>query len=433
MDLSQSENIILRYVITQPAYLETCRSEYFKNTGFQEIFLLSKKFWEKYHEVPSADQLKEAVKLDGKAEKVTNGEIDAIFNVKLANYQEDWLIETSELFIEYKNLVSSAVDGVKYIQSTPVTSENIKDVINTFKNIVVERNSIDFSFDQGLDFFSADSHKQLSHTTFSSGYNFIDTVLGGGFAAKSLYVFMGMPKVGKSLWLGNLSAQAVRSGHNVAVISLEMGDRKYVKRLGANLLGIPVNEYSNHSADETKIKKKLQSMAYDNLRIPGKLFVKEFPTSQASSLDVERYLRKVEETHGIKFKVVIIDYINIMKNWRNPNSENTYMKIKQIAEDVRGMAMSNGWAVITATQTKQGDFDATDLSINSAAESSALVATVDGLFGIIQDPMMYASREYKLKLIANRDDGYKNAYKIFNVDYTYMRIMESSIAMHTEG
>ena len=236
-----------------------------------------------------------------------------------------------------------------------------------------------------------------------------------------------------TLWMGNLAAQAVRSGHNVAVISLEMGDRKYVKRLGANLLGIPVNEYANHSSDETKIKKKLQSMAYDNLRIPGKLFVKEFPTSQASSLDVERYLRKVEETYGIKFKVVIIDYINIMKNWRNPNSENTYMKIKQIAEDVRGMAMANEWSVITATQTKQGDFDATDLSINSAAESSALVATVDGLFGIIQDPLMYASREYKLKLIANRDDGYKNAYKMFNVDYTYMRVLESSIPMHTEG
>lgn len=433
MDLSQSENIILRYIITQPAYLETCRAEYFKNTGFQEIFSLSKKFWEKYHESPSADQLKEAVKLVGRGEKVTNGEIDAIFDVKLSNYQEDWLTETSELFIEYKNLVSSAVDGVKYIQSTPVTSENIKDVISTFKNIVVERNSIDFSFDQGLDFFSAESHKQLSHTTFSSGFNFIDTVLGGGFAAKSLYVFMGMPKVGKSLWLGNLASQAVRSGHNVAVISLEMGDRKYVKRLGANLLGIPVNEYANHSSDETKIKKKLQSMAYDNLRIPGKLFVKEFPTSQASSLDVERYLRKVEETYGIKFKVVIIDYINIMKNWRNPNSENTYMKIKQIAEDVRGMAMANEWSVITATQTKQGDFDATDLSINSAAESSALVATVDGLFGIIQDPLMYASREYKLKLIANRDDGYKNAYKMFNVDYTYMRVLESSIPMHTEG
>ena len=244
---------------------------------------------------------------------------------------------------------------------------------------------------------------------------------------------MGMPKVGKSLWLGNLASQAVRAGHNVAVISLEMNDRKYVKRLGANLLGIPVNEYSDVVEDQVKLKKKIQSLTYDNLRVPGRLFVKEFPTSQASVLDVERYLKKVEEHNGIKFKVVVIDYINIMKNWRNPNSENTYMKIKQLAEDMRGMAMSNEWAVITATQTKQSDFDSTDLSINSAAESSGLVATVDGLFGIIQDPMMYANREYKLKLIANRDDGYKNAYKMFDVDYTYMRIAENNIPMHTEG
>lgn len=433
MDLSHSENIILKNIICNPAYLETCKGEYFKNSGFQEIFHLSKKFWEKYHEVPSQDQLRESVKLESREDKVQPGEIQAVFEVDLSKYQEDWLTETTELFIEYKNLVSSAVDGVKYIQSTPVTSDNIKEVVTTFKNIVIERNNIDFSFDQGLDFFHPDNHKQLTSTTFSTGFPFIDTVLGGGFSAKSLYVFMGMPKVGKSLWLGNLAAQAVKAGHNVAVISLEMNDRKYIKRLGANLLGIPVNEYSTAAEDEQRMKKKIQSMAYDNLRMPGKLFVKEFPTSQASALDVERYLRKVEEQHGIKFKVVVIDYINIMKNWRNPNSENTYMKIKQIAEDIRGVAMSNQWAIVTATQTKQSEFDSTDLSISSASESSGLVATVDGLFGIIQDPMMYANREYKLKLIANRDDGYKNAYKMFNVDYTYMRILENSVPMHTEG
>ena len=378
-------------------------------------------------------KLRESVKLESREDKVQPGEIQAVFEVDLSKYQEDWLTETTELFIEYKNLVSSAVDGVKYIQSTPVTSDNIKEVVTTFKNIVIERNNIDFSFDQGLDFFHPDNHKQLTSTTFSTGFPFIDTVLGGGFSAKSLYVFMGMPKVGKSLWLGNLAAQAVKAGHNVAVISLEMNDRKYIKRLGANLLGIPVNEYSTAAEDEQRMKKKIQSMAYDNLRMPGKLFIKEFPTSQASALDVERYLRKVEEQHGIKFKVVVIDYINIMKNWRNPNSENTYMKIKQIAEDIRGVAMSNQWAIVTATQTKQSEFDSTDLSISSASESSGLVATVDGLFGIIQDPMMYANREYKLKLIANRDDGYKNAYKMFNVDYTYMRILENSVPMHTEG
>jgi replicative DNA helicase len=242
-----------------------------------------------------------------------------------------------------------------------------------------------------------------------------------------------MPKVGKSLWLGNIAAQAVRSGHNVAVLSLEMADRKYVKRMGANILGVPIKEYNNIAENEEVLKRKISSITYDNLKIPGQLYIKEFPTSQASVNDIERYLRKIEESKGIKFKVVVVDYINIMKNWRNPNSENTYMKIKQIAEDLRGMAMLNNWSIITATQTKQGDFDASDLSINSAAESSGLVATVDGMFGIIQDPIMYANKEYKLKILANRDDGFKNAYKLFSVDYGYMRIIENvDVAMHVE-
>jgi hypothetical protein len=74
--------------------------------------------------------------------------------------------------------------------------------------------------------------------------------------------------------------------------------------------------------------------------------------------------------------------------------------------------------------THNSEFDATDLSMNSASESSGLVATVDGMFGIIQDPLMYTSNEYKLKLLANRDEGYKNSYRKFLVDFNYMRISE---------
>jgi replicative DNA helicase len=433
MDLSYSENIIIKNILEDKSYLEVVKSDFFKNEGFKTIVEVAKDFWERYKESPTREQIKEALKISGRTDSVSISEIDSIYDVDLNKYDSDWLIETTQFFIEYKNLTKSAVDAVKYLQSTPVTSENIKSVIETFKSIVNDRNNLDFSFDEGLDFFNAENHKQPTTNTFSSGYTFVDTVLGGGFSAKALYVFMGMPKVGKSLWLGNIAAQAVRSGHNVGIISLEMSDRKYVKRLGANILGIPVGEYNDRAEDDQLIKKKIQSVAFDNLQIPGKLFVKEFPTSQASVHDVERYLRKIEESKGIKFKVVIVDYINIMKNWRNPNSENTYMKIKQIAEDLRGIAMANEWSIITATQTKQSDFDSSDLSINSAAESSGLVATVDGMFGIIQDPMMYANREYKLKILANRDDGYKNAHKIFNVDYKFMRIVEdTNTPMHTE-
>jgi len=433
MDLNHSENIILRHIIGTPDYLDTCKPTFFKNEIYGKVFNIVKEFWDRYHTIPSSSQIEESFKISGDPETPKESDFKSIFDLNLSEYPDDWLNETTQFFIEYRNLTKSAVDAVKYIQSTPVTSDNIKEVIDNFKNIVIERNNIDFNFDEGLDFFDPESHKQLTTSTFPSGYPFIDTVLGGGFSYKALYVFLGMPKVGKSLWLGNLGVQAVKNGHNVAIISLEMIDRKYIKRLGSNMLGISISDYKDISNDTPTIKNKLGHVSYDNLKIPGRFHIKEFPTSQASVNDVERYLKKMEEIKGIKFKIVIVDYINIMKNWRNPNSENTYMKIKQIAEDLRAMAMSNEWCVITATQTKQADFDSSDLSMNSASESSGLVATVDGMFGIIQDPIMYANKEYKLKVLANRDDGYKNSHKIFNVDYRYMRIMEDpNVPMHVE-
>ena len=418
------ENIWFRAVIDNPAYIDATDVSFFKNTDYQEAFKVIKSFWKKYQQIPSKIQVRESAKLLKLDDKLTDSLLNSMWLINLEDYDSEWLQQNVESWVEWKTLEKSAVDSINYIRSTEVTPDNIKDVINTYKSIVVDRNKVDFSFDMGLNFRDPESHKQPSNLTFSSGYDYIDFCLGGGFSAKGLYVLLGQPKVGKTLWLGNIATQAIRASNNVAIITLELGDSKYIKRLGSNLLGIRMSEYKDTAENDTLIKKKITNLSFENLRTPGELVVKEFPTSQASAIDVENWLTKVEQILGIKFKIVIIDYINIMKNWRNPNSENTYMKIKQIAEDLRAAAQRNQWAIVTATQTKQSEFDATDLSMNSASESSGLVATVDGMFGIIQDPMMYTNNEYKLKLLANRDEGYKNSYKKFIVDYNHMRISE---------
>ena len=420
------ENIWFKSVISNPIYINSTEPSFFKNSDYQEVFKIVKAFWKKYQQIPSKNQVKESVKLLQLEDRLTDGLLESMWSIYLDDYDSEWLKENTECWIEWKTLEKSIVDSINYIKTTEVTPDNIKDVINTYKSIVIDRNKIDFSFDLGLDFRDPESHKQYSFNTFSSGYDYIDICLGGGFSAKSLYVFIGQPKVGKTLWLANLAVQAIKASHNVAIITLELTDRKYIKRIGSNLFSIKIHEYKELAENEDFIKNKIKNFGLNSLVSPGSLIVKEFPTSQASTIDIENWLLKVEQIRGIKFKIIIIDYINIMKNWRNPNSENTYMKIKQIAEDLRAVAQRNSWAIITATQTKQSEFDATDLSISSASESSGLVATVDGMFGIIQDPLMYASGEYKLKLLANRDEGYKNSYKKFLVDYTYMRIIEDS-------
>ena len=108
----------------------------------------------------------------------------------------------------------------------------------------------------------------------------------------------------------------------------------------------------------------------------------QYPTSQATVPDIENYLLDVEESTGKKLKAVVIDYINILSNYRNPNSENTYMKIKQIAEDLRGMADRNNWLIVTATQIKRSGYDASDISMDDIAESAGLSHTADMIYGM---------------------------------------------------
>jgi len=155
-----------------------------------------------------------------------------------------------------------------------------------------------------------------------------------------------------SIWLAQDAANFVKMGYNTVFITAEMQAHKVIKRIGANLLNISISEYDIKSKDAAFIQRSLDTVG-TGLIPPGQLFVKKFPTSQATVLDIENYILDLQETTGHKVGPVVIDYINILCNYRNPNSENTYMKIKQIAEDLRGIADKHGWLIITATQIKR--------------------------------------------------------------------------------
>lgn len=418
------EKIFYHYLMANKELLDIVKPRFFDSPDIRKLYEISVEFTHKYTQVPTSAQCIEIAKMQELGEELTAPKIELVFETSLSEFDANWVTETVQSWIEFKNLDISVMDLISYLKNTKINAENIKDVVQTAKSIITDRNNIQFGFDEGLDFFNPDSHEQPTSDTFSTGFPYLDLVLGGGWYNKALFCYIGEMKIGKSIWLANAATNSVRLGYNTAVISLEMRDRKVIKRLGANMLGVSMREYGDFARDKLALKKKLSGIGYSNLQTPGRLYVKEFPTSSAGVPDIEMWLRKMEEMKGMKFKVVVLDYINILKNWRNPNSENMYMKIKQIAEDLRAMAMRNEWAIITATQVNRSGFGSTDLNITNISESSGLGHTVDAMFAIIQDEIMHANREYMLKLLANRDDGYKNSRKKFLIDYDYMTITE---------
>lgn len=426
MQSTHLEKIFYHYIDLRPEIEPSVLARFYDNPEIRLAHEIRAEFRKKYSTAPTSSQMKQICKLKGIQDQLSDQKIEALYEVNMGEYDPEWLDTTAESWIEYKTLDTSVIDLVSYLKTTKITAENVKDVVQTAKSLITERNNVDFKFDEGSDFFDPTSHKQSILEKFSTGYPYLDTVLGGGYSPKTMIAFAGIPKVGKSLWLCNLACAGVRAGYNVAYISLEMAEAKIIKRLACNLLNIPSREYDHVSGDASFLKKKFGNIDTDGMTIPGALRVKEFPTSTASVVDLETWLKRMEEKNKMKFKMIAVDYIGIMRNWRNPNTENSYMKIKQIAEDLRAMAMRNNWCVVTASQFNRGAYNTNDVILEQIAESAALIHTVDGLFGIIQDEMMLMSSEYYLKTLANREEGYKNSKKKFNVSYDYMRITEDT-------
>lgn len=442
-----TEQLIFHYILGNTLYVDKCRAEYFSLAYVRAAFCVVKPHIIRFNEVPSGPQVIELMKQSGATlispqdqQSVTEEIILSLwqYRSKLREYSEDWLKDQTDCFLTFKSMMWGLEQTISYVKSTrnDVDVTNYKEITDKVKNIFTRETSIELTDSgRGYDLYDPKAHKTKQMARFSTGYQFIDLCAKGGYWEGSLWVFLGAPKAGKSRWLQNLMAQSLRMGNNCAYISMELQEEMIIQRVGANILNIPLDDYDKYSDDEMvigqKINEFLQSPDFQ-LRSPGRCIVKTFPTSAVSVNDIEAWLLKEEERISqetgkpFKFKNVYLDYINIMRNWRNPNTENTYMKIKQIAEDARASAQKNHWCIVTATQVKQAYFDQADMDMAAASESSALAATVDMMFGIISDSIMKAQGKCYLKSLALRVSGHVNERKEYLVDGEHFRLTEGT-------
>ncbi len=421
-------------ILENPIYLEKVEYRYFDNKDVQLLFRLAKTFMKKYdYRIPSKDQLLHILEKKNLTDSLSEDRVEIIYQSKDKEYDRDWYIKTLEGWIAVKSMMDGLVSATDYFKSQEITEENAQSVCSSIVNIINDKGLVSFHKSYGLDFFDPKSHYyDETLNKHKIGIPFFDKVTGGGISAGDLWLGIGETNVGKSIWLCNLAKSLVENGANVLYVSCEMNKHKVVRRIGSNMLNIPMADYfevsKNQKTIQNKIKNYKESLLYSNMNSNGNLgslIIEQFPTSDLDVPSLQNFIKEnVEKYIDKKINVVVLDYINIMSNFRNPNSENTYMKIKQLAEDLRGMAVKLDLGVITVTQLKVGSYNSTDFNMEDSSESSGLGHTVDMAFGIIQDAMMYSKREYKIKILKNRDGAMKNSTQGYDIDYDYMRITE---------
>ena len=351
------------------------KSQYFNNDDLGNIFKVVKTYYKEYHKVPSRTEIRQLLNLN--SYEISDDHFNTLLSVNLGEYNYEFLTKYTKSFILIKNLNSSIIDILSFLKTTEISPENVNIITDQVRTKLNTNLNVSFSnAESGLNFFNAVDHVQISKIGTPTGFPFFDKTQGGGWNPKTLVVFQGRPKVGKSMVLSNIAARAFMTGCQTGVATLELSDTKYMKRLGSNILNVQSNNYNDiTSVDRTQlIEAKIEQFKQSG-STPGELWVKEFATGSATAVDIENYFLKVQESTGKRMQIIVVDYINLMRPMREQG--NTYEKIKVISEELRAVAQRNEWTIITATQIKRDAVDDQNIGMSDIAESFGLVHTVD--------------------------------------------------------
>jgi archaellum biogenesis ATPase FlaH len=436
---SNLEKIYMNWVFKNPQFFKMVDSHFFENDGIGFVYSVVKNEYElsEIKELPTNKEILNLVQIADKENKIETGFVKSLLKIDFINdYREQFVVPRFKAWVLSNSSINGLIEAyeeIKLIDKTDLSQveeklANIKYILDTSFNVQLDKPSI------GLDFDDPDAHNQNTEVNkIPTGYDCVDGMTDGGWDRKTLNILFGAPGSGKSLFLQNFAVNAVNQGFNVAYITLELSDKKCLKRIGSMRLNIPIAEYTELSRDTEFIKERIKSVNNDNGMFgqkPGKLFIQEYPSGSATLSDLERYIKLVKDETGISLDMLVIDYLQIMGTERNVDRNMLYLKGEHLAVGLRAIAQRHNLVALSATQTAKEKYGVNDAALNDIPESKAIADTADSAWGIIMTPPMKVEGKYHLKPVKLRDSATDFDRVGFNLNKKTLRIDSDHYISH---
>jgi hypothetical protein len=171
---------------------------------------------------------------------------------------------------------------------------------------------------------------------------------------------------------------------------------------------------------ENKIAKIIKSTS-------GQLIVKEYPTASAHSSHFRGLIKELAIKKSFRPDIIFIDYLNICASSRFKGAQNvnSYMYIKAIAEELRGLAVETNVPIMSATQTTRSGFVSSDIGLEDTSESFGLPATADFMFALISNEELEELNQIAVKQLKNRyNDPTANRRFVVGIDRARMKLYD---------
>lgn len=282
----------------------------------------------------------------------------------------------------------------------------------------------------GLTFFEDTSvlFEKSDRKTLTSGFPKLDRLIEGGGPAKGeVLCYMAPSGVGKSLLIPHTGIACLKRGCNVLHITLELSAQKTALRYAGAISNVEVHKRFEPQC-RTKMVENLERLK-KTYKCDLKIF--EFAPDEISVDQIYQLITQLRRQHNWHPDVLAIDYLELMISRRNSENENDYIKQKQVATQLRGVAKNEDVFVVTATQTNRADPKSKGgeggglLGLNRVAESYGKIKPLDYVISANQSVDEYNSDNPQIRLyVAKNRNGKKEVIIPINVDYKTFRMTE---------
>jgi replicative DNA helicase len=414
IDLDHFEKIFALKMITDEEFFATVVDvtdpDYFKDKAIKDVFEIFKAYFLKRDTIPNLTEVKNYLTTQDLKESFKKvltmvQHMDKTFN-------RDELMKNTERYLKERAVYKTMLDVADKMQQGKVDTSWVLGEFEKTCNINLTTNF-------GLDLFN-DVDKLVTEINtdqplIPSKWKWLDKQLDGGFMknGRALYIFAGQTNVGKSIVLGNIACNIASQGKTVLLISLEMSEMMYAKRLSSSMTKVPINQLRS---EVLTVKSALEDIKSSNPR--GRILIKEFPPSTITPHQLAAYIKNLRNK-GIFPDVIVLDYLNLLHSTQGNNS---YERVKIICEQVRALTYTFDAPIVSATQLNRGNFDVAP-ALTGISESIGLAATADFICSVYQEEEDAENGILRMSMLKNRfGANFGNA--AFAIDYSTLTIEE---------
>ena len=427
--METTEKIILRNLMKDENYsrkvIPFIKDEYFKTRPDRIVYEMIRDHILKYNSMPTQEilniTLEERNNLSEQDYNDSN-QLIADLSQSVENVDQQWLLDKTENFCKDRAIYNAILESIEIIDGKSRTKTK-----NALPEILSDALAVSFDEHIGHDYADdADTRFDFYHrveTKMPFDLDYFNRITNGGIPNKTLNVILAGTGVGKSLFMCHHAAACFAANKNVLYITCEMSEERIAERIDANLMDITMDELKN--LPKVSYDKKIGRIMEN---INAKLIVKEYPTATANVQHFRHLLDELKLKRNFRPDIIFIDYLNICTSSRlkGGSNINTYMMVKAIAEELRGLAVEYDVPLFTATQTNRTGFSSSDVGLEDTSESFGLPATADFMFALISTEELEENGQILVKQLKNRyNDVFANKKFVVGINRGKMKLYDT--------